>query len=42
MLFWAWQQTILQELTLRPDLDEDELVDALVDLNLIAVRGRLP
>jgi AcrR family transcriptional regulator len=42
VLFWAWQQTILQELTLRPDVDEDELIDALVDLNLIAVRGRLP
>jgi TetR/AcrR family transcriptional regulator, ethionamide resistance regulator len=42
VLFWAWQQTILQELTLRPDLDEEALLDALVDLNLIAVRGRLP
>jgi AcrR family transcriptional regulator len=42
VLFWAWQQTILQELTLRPGADEDALVDALVDLNLIAVRGRLP
>jgi AcrR family transcriptional regulator len=42
VLYWAWQQTILQELTLHPDLDEDDLVEALVDLNLIAVRGRLP
>jgi AcrR family transcriptional regulator len=42
VLFWAWQQTILQELTLRQNLDEDELIDAIVDLNLIAVRGQLP
>jgi AcrR family transcriptional regulator len=42
VLFWAWQQTILQELTMQRNLDEDELIDAIVDLNLIAVRGRLP
>src|SRR5262249_7072614 len=41
VLFWAWQQTILQELTLRPDADEEALIEALVDITLVASRGCL-
>lgn len=42
VLHWGLQQTILQELTLRPEVDEDDLVDALIDLILIVVWGALP
>jgi AcrR family transcriptional regulator len=41
-LHWACHATIFQEIVLRPTIDRDELVDAMVDLCLLAARGVLP
>lgn len=41
-LHWGIHATILREISLRQEIDRDELVDALVDISLLGVRGVLP
>src|SRR4051794_5983200 len=41
-LHWAIHGTALHEVALGQDIDEDEVVDALVDVNILGVRGVLP
>jgi AcrR family transcriptional regulator len=41
-LHWSIHGTALHEVALKHDLDEDEIVDALVDVNILGVRGTLP
>jgi hypothetical protein len=42
VLHWGIHATILREISLRQEIDRDELVDALVDISLLGVRGVLP
>jgi hypothetical protein len=41
-LHWSIHGTALHEVALRQDIPEDEIVDALVDVNILGVRGVLP
>jgi AcrR family transcriptional regulator len=41
-LHWSVHGTALHEVALKQDIDEDEIVDALVDVNILGVRGSLP
>ena len=41
-LHWSIHGTALHEVALKQEIDEDELVDALVDVNILGVRGVLP
>jgi AcrR family transcriptional regulator len=41
-LHWAVHGSALHEVALKQEISEDEVVDALVDLNLLGVRGVLP
>jgi TetR/AcrR family transcriptional regulator, ethionamide resistance regulator len=41
-LHWSIHGTALHEVALKQDIPEDELVDALVDVNILGVRGVLP
>jgi AcrR family transcriptional regulator len=41
-LHWSIHGTALNEVALGSDIDEDALVDALVDVNTLGVRGVLP
>ena len=41
-LHWSIHGTALNEVALKQDIAEDELVDALVDVNILGVRGVLP
>ena len=42
VLHWSVHGTALHEVVLKQELDEDQLVDALVDVNILGVRGTLP
>jgi AcrR family transcriptional regulator len=41
-LHWSVHGAALHEVALKQEIDEDEIVDALVDVNILAVRGVLP
>jgi AcrR family transcriptional regulator len=41
-LHWSIHGTALHEVALKQEIDEDEIVDALVDVNILGVRGVLP
>jgi len=41
-LHWSIHGTALHEVALKQDIDEDDIVDALVDVNILGVRGVLP
>jgi AcrR family transcriptional regulator len=41
-LHWSVHGTALHEVALKQDIPEDEIVDALVDVNILGVRGVLP
>jgi AcrR family transcriptional regulator len=41
-LHWSIHGTALHEVALKQDVDEDEIVEALVDVNILGVRGVLP
>ena len=41
-LHWSIHGTALHEVALKQDIPEDEIVDALVDVNILGVRGVLP
>ena len=41
-LHWAVHGTALHEVALRQNVDEDDIVEALVDVNILGVRGVLP
>ncbi|MEA2480769.1 MAG: TetR/AcrR family transcriptional regulator, ethionamide resistance regulator [Thermoleophilaceae bacterium] len=38
-IYWMIQQTILQEVALRRNLDETDVIEAIVDVALLGVRG---
>jgi AcrR family transcriptional regulator len=40
-LHWCIQQSVMQEIVLRQNLDEDEVIDALCDVMIVCVRGDL-
>ena len=42
VLHWSIHGTALHEVALRQEIDEEELIDALVDVNILGVRGVLP
>jgi hypothetical protein len=42
VLHWSIHGTALHEVALKQEIDEDELIDALVDVNILGVRGVLP
>jgi TetR/AcrR family transcriptional regulator, ethionamide resistance regulator len=41
-LHWSIHGTALHEVAFKQDIPEDEIVDALVDVNILGVRGVLP
>jgi TetR/AcrR family transcriptional regulator, ethionamide resistance regulator len=41
-LHWSVHGAALHEVALKQEIDEDQIVDALVDVNILAVRGVLP
>ena len=41
-IHWSIHGSALHEVALTPEIDEDEVVEALVDVTLISVRGVLP
>jgi AcrR family transcriptional regulator len=41
-LHWSIHGTALHEVALKQDIDEEDIIDALVDVNILGVRGVLP
>jgi AcrR family transcriptional regulator len=42
VLHWSIHSAAVNEVALRQDIDEEELIEALVDINILGVRGVLP
>jgi AcrR family transcriptional regulator len=40
-LHWCIQQTVLQEIVLRPNVEEPKMIDAIADVMIVGVRGEL-